>query len=120
MLKRLLRLIESVDRDQPIAEADLAAAAAELLLEIGRADFDLSQGESESVVSALKSQFGLSDAEAHACLDRALDAQGNRASLYPLTRLMNERLSAEEKVRLVERLWDIAHTDDRIDKHEEH
>ncbi len=41
-------------------------------------------------------------------------------SLYEFTRLLNEQLSREERIRIVEMLWRVAFVDSVIDKYEEY
>lgn len=120
MLKRALKLLESNENDQANDEKTLAAATAELLLEIGRADFDVGPEELEGIVNVLKSQFRLSEEEARLQLESSRRDNRKTVSIHPLTRLINEHADEEQKAVLVEQLWDVAYADNRIDKHEEH
>ncbi len=95
-------------------------AAAILLLECARADFDRSVAEIDAVSAALSREFGLSADELKRIIGDAEAAAEQAVSLYgPISRL-NEALSGPEKRALMHCLWQVAYADHNIDPQEEH
>lgn len=95
-------------------------AAAILLLECARADFDRSVAEIDAVRAALSREFGLSVDELKRIIGDAETAAEQAVSLHgPISRL-NDTLSGPEKRALMHCLWQVAYADQNIDPQEEH
>lgn len=98
----------------------LQVATAALLLEMMRADDAVSAVERESVVAALRTRFGLADAELSALLELAGREAREATGYHQFTSLINQACSAEQKVGVIENLWQIAFADGHLAAHEEH
>jgi uncharacterized tellurite resistance protein B-like protein len=126
MLTRLKRIFE--DAVDAAAGADGAEdeahavqrAAAALLVEMTRADSEVTDAEREHVASALETVFRLSREEAAALLEAATEDAHAATSLYEFTSLLNQRFEHQQKVQLVEQLWRVAYADGELEKHEAH
>ena len=104
--------------ESPVAGVRLAVAA--LLVEVLRADFDVSADERRQVLGSLQRLLEL---EAAACeeLLQLAEAHIDRShDLYQFTSAINRAYSPEDKQRLLEELWRVAHVDERLHKYEEH
>ncbi len=110
--------IAPADQSQPTAR-ELHLAAAALLLEVSRADFNIQDEELKIVAEALKSQFGSSDRDAQELLELALACDEDTVSMHPFLRLINEHFTVEQKAQIIEGLWRVAYADRRLDKYEE-
>lgn len=126
MLKSFQRFFDEFlapGTDEEAADAQehrLQLATAALLMEMGRADFDVHTMERDRVLSLLAREFRLSPHEA-AELAGLGEAEGREAvSLFEFTRTLDEMLSTADKVRMVEMLWQVAYADGALDKYEEH
>ena len=98
----------------------LQLAAAVLLMEIVKADAQITDEERTVLRAGVQSTFGLAREAADALLARA-EAESNQAvSLYEFTSLVDKGLSAEEKKRIVELMWLIAFADAEKHDLEEH
>jgi uncharacterized tellurite resistance protein B-like protein len=114
-------------RPQPAAAAAPAVeprqvhlAMAALLLQMTRADHDARPEEREAVARALAALLGATDDEARGLMGLA-DLEGTmQRPLQKLVDAANAGLSAEEKKRLVQALWDVAFADAEIQAHEEY
>ncbi len=95
-------------------------ALAALLVEMARADFDESADEHGEIVRLLSRHFDLSKAEAAALLERAGKAMDEAVCLFDFTRALHDSLDYEQKLAVVELLWQVALADDRLDKYEEY
>lgn len=95
-------------------------AAAVLLLEVGKADFELSSTEKKVIEKVLSQHFELAQNEAKAVLGYALAEHEQYTSSHPFIRMLNEELQQESKLALLEGLWEVAYADGVLDKYEEY
>lgn len=98
----------------------LRLAAACLLVEMSRADGQMDPRERESIATLLRDRFALDAQQTEALLNHARQRTSEATSLYEFTGQLNRELNAEEKIRLVEQLWEVAFSDGHVDKYEEH
>jgi len=94
-------------------------AAAALLIEIARADFDFDADEQRAIEAVLADTLGLQSEEIRELVQLATEESREATSLHQFTRLVNETHSLEDKRRLMEQLWRVAFADGRIDRYEE-
>lgn len=95
-------------------------AAAVLLLEVSRADFDISEQEKSVIENILTTQFELDADEATALLQYVITEHEQYTSAHPFIRLLNEELDQASKFNLLEGLWRVAYIDGVLDKYEEY
>ena len=101
------------------AEAKNLAVAA-LLVEVLRADYEVSAPERRQVLQSLGAVLGI-DARAGEELLTLAEAQVDQAhDLHQFTSEINRTLSPDAKVDLVRQLWRVAHADEVVHKYEEH
>ncbi len=98
----------------------LQASVATLLYETARADHDVKEEDLRIAVESLRELFALSDAQAQALLSHAAHPHQRPTSYHPLVKLINKQFSAEQKYRLVEHMWRVAHADLEVDMYEDH
>ncbi len=125
MLSRLKRIFDEAVAEAAAgggddAEHALHRAAASLLVEMSRADHDVSELEREHIARALERVFGLPPEEVRELMDVGETGAEAATSLYEFTRVINDRLSHEQKVHLVDELWRVAYADGVLEKHEAH
>ena len=106
--------------DPGASEHSINVAAAALLIEVGRADFDVSDEEESHIVDLLRSELQLSDAEVEEIVELAKRESRDATSLHGFTRLVHDNYTVEQKSRLMEQLWTVALADGRIDKYEDY
>lgn len=95
-------------------------AAAVLLLEVSRADFEISEQEKAAIEKILTTQFELDKNEATALLQYVITEHEQYTSAHPFIRLLNEELDQASKLNLLEGLWRVAYIDGVLDKYEEY
>jgi uncharacterized tellurite resistance protein B-like protein len=106
--------------DERRDEHTIAVAAAVLLVETARAGGEVTETERAAALQAVRGKFGLGDDEAERII-RAAEAEAHEATgLFPFTSLINKEFSAEQKERLIERIWRVAYADDELSAHELH
>ncbi|WP_428408479.1 TerB family tellurite resistance protein [Hyphococcus sp.] len=100
------------------AAAQLEIAFAALLIEAARVDENYDEGETVIIERALKKRFSLSDAEASSLRVRAEAAQAGATDIQRFTKIA-KAMSREEKIELIEELWEIVLSDGERDPFEE-
>lgn len=99
---------------------DVSLAAAALLVEVGRADFDYDRQEQAHIAELIGDTLGVA-AEDVAQLQSMAEAEAESAtSLHQFTSLVHEHFDAAQKAALMEALWRVAFADGQVDKHESH
>ncbi len=94
-------------------------AAAALLIEVARADFDFDEAEQATIEAALRDSLDVTDEEIAELVRLAHEESRDATSLHQFTRLVHETHSLEEKKALMQQLWRVAWADGRIDRYEE-
>jgi uncharacterized tellurite resistance protein B-like protein len=100
-------------------EHGLRLATAALLFEMLRADDNEHPDERAALERVLQEQFELSRDETRALSELADQEAAEAASLYQFTGLINEHFTPEQKISVVEMLWQVAYADGNLDPYEE-
>jgi len=115
-----LYLEEPGDERGELAEHRLRLAAAVLIVEITRADFEIREEERLAIRREVERALRLSPEEADR-LARSARVQAERPPrLHEYADLLDRRFSLEQKRRLVQALWAVAFADAEILPHEEY
>jgi len=103
---------------------DVRIATCALLLEMANIDGEFSELEKDSIVQVLRNNYQLSAEHAAALMKAAEKAAEDELKksidLWQFARLINENYSAEEKIKVIETVWQIIYTDGILDKHEDY
>lgn len=116
MFSALMRLL-----DTPAAAPapDLRLSVAVLLLEAARQDDTFDARERAKIESLLISRFALSQAECAALMAAAEIRASQMTQLHGHTSHIAQAMSPDERVQLIEMLWDVAYADDVLDPEED-
>jgi uncharacterized tellurite resistance protein B-like protein len=109
----------AADSEQAAA-GSLSLAVAALLVEVLRADYEVTDSERQHVARSIGALLHLGAAESAALLELAEREIDQAHDLFQFTSMINRSFSAAEKQRLVEHLWRVARSDETIHKYEEH
>ncbi|VAX25561.1 hypothetical protein MNBD_NITROSPINAE04-1927 [hydrothermal vent metagenome] len=101
-------------------EYDLRVATCAVMLEIANIDGDFSEAERKRIVSFLESNFSLSSEIASELIKKAGEELKSSIDLWSFTNRINQNYKREEKIKLIEMIWEIVFTDDYMDKHEDY
>jgi len=99
---------------------DIRIATCALLLEMSNIDGEFSALERENIISILKRNFDLSDEHATTLLEASNEELKGSIDIWQFTNLINQNYSIEEKIRVVEMVWDVVYADGKLDKHEDY
>jgi uncharacterized tellurite resistance protein B-like protein len=89
----------------------VAIAACALLLEIAHADAELGEAERERILRAVREDFGVPAEDVAEIVRLADEERRESVDLYQFTRLVSEKFSREERLRLVEVIWGVVYSD---------
>lgn len=122
MLNAIRRFFDqhiATDKGAAPDEHRLQVATAALLAEVMRLD---GQAEPErlAVLEAVQQRFGLSDDEARTLVDLAESEAREAVDYYQFTSLINREFSIEQKVHIVELMWQVVYADAALSAHENH
>ncbi|NPC54058.1 tellurite resistance TerB family protein [Caenimonas soli] len=124
MLRTLKDLFNSVSASPGAGgarnEHSLQLATAVLLVEVMRADPELGPQERLAVVSALRQKFLLADDELSRMVELAEQTARTASDFHQFTSVINDGFSHEQKIRIVEYMWQVAYADGHLDAHENH
>jgi uncharacterized tellurite resistance protein B-like protein len=98
----------------------LNLAVAALLVEVLRADYEVTAAERQQVVHSIGKLLDLGESDSVALMEMAERQTDQAHDLFQFTSMINQGYSAAEKQRLVEHLWRVARADETIHKYEEH
>jgi len=111
---------DAVKEQERASNSDLRVAACALLLEMSLIDGKFSESEMERVLSILQQEYGLSDEEAVFLARRSKEELDESIDLWEFTNAINQNYSVDEKLRLTEKIWEIAYADGKLDQHEDY
>jgi uncharacterized tellurite resistance protein B-like protein len=99
------------------SELELALTA--LLIEAAYSDDHFDEPERAVIAQLIERRFNLSASDARTLLATAEAATAESVELFHFTRIINERLSFEERVELLEMMWEVAYADRVLDEYED-
>jgi uncharacterized tellurite resistance protein B-like protein len=94
-------------------------AAAALLVEVATVDRRFDDEERRRIVDFVRSRFALSEVEADALVEAAQSKVDGSTQLYGFTTAIKNGFSYEERVRLMETLWEVVYADGKADPFED-
>jgi uncharacterized tellurite resistance protein B-like protein len=119
LLKVFQKLFSGAADEAPPADT-IAMAAATLLAEVARVDHDVKDADLAAAREALQQLFALAPQKADALLAHALRPENRPTSYHSIVSVLNRSLSMQDKVKLIESMWRVAHVDREIDMYEDH
>jgi len=120
MLKRLKKALFA-DTSAPTArrsQADLHLAAAALLVEAAVLDGNFDDDERATITALLKNRFSLNEAEVVELISEAEATIANANELFSLTRTIKNEFAPEDRVGMIEMLWEVAYADGELHDYE--
>lgn len=123
MINRIKSFLSDVGARHGSTEEDAAAervrlAAAALLVEAAWLDQNFDDTERRHIVGLVSRRFGLGREEAETLVDVAERDVRASTQLLPFTRVVKDRFSHEERIEMVEMLWEVVYADGVLHDHE--
>ena len=104
----------------PGAHTDSALhhAAAGLLVEAALLDGDYHDEEKKRIEALLGERFELDQSETTKLMAAAEEAAADRVELHTITKTVRNHFSEEERVKMIEMLWEVVYSDGDLDDFE--
>ena len=117
------RFFETLQADAAETAANVAfdgrqLAAAALLVHAAGVDNAFDESERARIVDIARTRLGLPADEAAALIDAAERRVENSVQILGFTRTIKDRFSYEQRVELIEMLWEVVYADGRVDEFE--
>jgi uncharacterized tellurite resistance protein B-like protein len=120
MLDRLLNFLSGTEAPSAQAGPDeLQLAVAALLVEAARMDDNFDPQERAAIERLLAARFDLTPEAVHELVQAAEQRVRETTQYFPFTREITTRLSTEQRVGIIEMLWEVAYADGVLDPQED-
>ncbi|PCJ17939.1 MAG: hypothetical protein COA96_17340 [SAR86 cluster bacterium] len=116
--KNLAKNEAEEQKDSAISKIDLTCAA--LLIEVMNSDHELDERESAEFIKVLQQSFNVKEEDIAELAELAKEEAKQATSLYEFTKLINDNYDNAQKILLIENMWRIAFSDEKLDKYEDH
>ena len=97
---------------------ELQRAVAALLVEAAAMDGDIDDAERNTIGDLLACHFDLDGDAVRTLVEAGIRATDHSVQLYSFTRPVKERLTHEDRVRVIEMLWTVAYADGKLHDYE--
>ena len=115
MLDKLLRLIRDPEAEVDLTDEEGREAMAAILVEAARADGVYAVCERDAIDRALARHYGISPAAAADLRAKGETAQAAALDLVQFTRAMKRAVEHENRVGIIEAVWEVALADGERD-----
>ncbi len=124
MLSSLQNLLTSFfmpdDAAQAQGSGNLQLATTVLLFDVMRSDDNISDAERTQTLATLRKRFALSDEALAQLMAQAEQTAMRENDYFSFTSLMNDRFTHDQKIQVVEFMWQVAYADGTLDPNEQH
>ena len=97
---------------------DVEVAAAALMVEAARLDGRFEARERRRIAELLRQRFGMSSGLTEQLLDQAERTATESVAWQGFTRAIKEALAPEERIGIIEMLWEVAYADGQLHDYE--
>jgi len=124
MIKSLKSYLDNLLQESPdnniSHKSKIELATAVLMIEISLADENIGDEEYNTIKNILLEQFTLNKIQIDELISSAENEVDHAVSLHEFSEIINNELSATEKVNIIENLWCVAYADAYLHKYEEY
>jgi len=120
MLKAVKAFFDQKLETDEISDRELNLAAAALLFEISRSDYDIDQSERDKIRELVKNRLSVDLNDVEQLIGLAEKQAHDATSLYGFTSLIVEHWPVADRVHLAEMMWQVAYADGALDDNEVH
>ena len=118
-LRDFVRQIGQKPEAHHYSDDDKRLALAALLVHCTAIDGVVDEVERDKLRVLLADEFGLADDELETLVSEAIAADNEAVDLYRFTSVLTRNLAAEDRVHVVEKLWEIVFADGKVHEFEE-
>lgn len=110
MISDLLRRL-GAPKPEPLPDSDARLALAALLVRLARSDGDYAAEERKQIGETLAARYGLDPSQTKALMQEAEAVEAEAPDTVRFTRAIKEAVAYEERILVIEALWQIALAD---------
>jgi uncharacterized tellurite resistance protein B-like protein len=118
-LRDFIRRLGVEEEKQRFGADDSRLALAALLVHCMVVDGAVSETERGKLADVLSRNFGLSGADLDRLIDEATAAEHDSVDLYRFTSVLKRHMSEDDRIRVVENLWEVVFADGKSHEFEE-
>lgn len=118
MIERLKALLSGPRQEVEDDTGALRLAVGALLVEAAQMDANFDEQERQTIATLLARRFSLGDEEARQLVETAEAQAEDSEQLYSFTRTVKDELDHEERIELMEMLWQVAYADGELHHYE--
>ena len=111
---------ENAETTETDVTHDIRIATCAILLEMANIDGEFSESEKDHILTRMRDDFQLSEDTASELMNAAQKELDESIDLWRFTNLINQNYSLEEKISIIEMIWNLAYHDGRLDQHEDY
>lgn len=108
---------ETLDEERPPLDKKLSAAA--LMVHVIVADGKITDAEEKRLNEVLGEHYAVGEGDARKLAQAAKDAQSEAVDLYGFTSILKAQMSEEERLALIEDLWEMVYADGNVHEFED-
>ena len=101
-------------------ETRVRIATAVVLLETAHADDEFDEAEQIRIMDMLGKRFGLDEESVHELMEAADEHRVRSIDIWHYTELINNNFSVDEKLGIIDMIWQVIYADGRLDKYEDY
>lgn len=118
MLSDLIRRLTTTD-PEPMPDADARLALTALLVRLARADETYEQAERDRIDRTVATRYGLAPDEARQLRQEAEAVEAEAPDTVRFTRAIKDGVPYEDRIGVIEALWEVVLADGRRDEGED-
>ena len=81
-------------------------------------DGHFDEKEREKIISLMQANFGLNNEESETLVNETQSVMEQTGDLYSFTRVIKDRFDQQERIQMIEMLWEVAFADGNVDYYE--
>jgi uncharacterized tellurite resistance protein B-like protein len=101
-------------------ERNLRIATCALMLEIASIDQEFDDRERDRIISFFRDEYGLTETETEELIELARGQLDQRIDLWGFTNLINQHFDADQKLKIIEMIWEVVYADGQLSAHEDY
>jgi uncharacterized tellurite resistance protein B-like protein len=118
-LREIFRKVSASDEQPHFDPDDERLALAALMIHCMSIDGAISETERDKLRAVLTNSFGLAGADLDLLIADAIAAEQEAVDLYRFTSVLKRQLSVDQRIRVVENLWEMVFADGESHEFEE-
>ena len=108
------------EKQKKISAGDTNLATCALLLELAHIDGKFSKKERNDITDIFKTRYSLSEEEVNELIKSSEAELENSIDLWKFTNVINQNYNLDEKLKVIETIWEIAYSDGKLEQHEDY